>query len=81
MSRPPSWLEVLGALAVIESWLSANLAWLKERWTGDPAVIARLEEALAIKARSLEALHVLVAEVEVLLAGEGPVKHDPVDLA
>ncbi len=81
MTRPPSWLEVLGAITLIEAWLRAQLAWLKERWTGDPAVLERLEALLDAKVQTLEALRAIVGEVQVLLAGAGPVDHDPVDFA
>jgi len=81
VTRPPSWLEGLGAITLIEAWLRAQLAWLKERWTGDPAVLDRLESLLDAKVQTLEALRAIVGEVQVLLAGAGPVDHDPVDWA
>ena len=81
MSKPPTWIEVLGALALIEAWLELQVAWLRERWTGDPEVLDRLAEMLKVKKHTLESLTAVVMELQTLVAGAGPVEHDPVDFA
>ena len=81
MSTTPTWAQVLAAVAVIEAFIQSQLTLLKERFPDHAALINQVAAILAISTASMAALKVLLAEIEVLVAGSGPVDHDPVDLA
>jgi len=81
VAKPPSWLEVLAALAVIESWVAGQLAALKARFPNQSDLIDRLAAMLAITSASLGAIRSVVTELQALGGGSGPVEHDPVDTA
>lgn len=81
IAKPPGWVEVLGALAVLEAWARGQLVWLREHNLGDPETLDRLMDLLRTKERLLATLTLVAVELQVLGAGEGPVEHDPVDLA
>lgn len=80
-AKPPSWLEVLAALAVIEAWVQGQLAALKLRYPGQAELLDKLAAMLAITSASLGALRAVVTELQALVGGSGPVDHDPVDTA
>ena len=81
VAKPPGWVEVLGALAVLEAWALAQIEWLRERGLGSPETLDRLEDLLKAKERAISTLMLVAVELQVLGAGEGPVEHDPVDHA
>jgi hypothetical protein len=81
VAKPPSWIEVLAALALIEAWVRGTLLLLKERFPAQADLLDKLSATLAITSASLGALRAVVTELQVLVGGEGPVDHDPVDHA
>ncbi len=81
VTKPPGWVEVLAAVAVLEAWVRAQIAWLREKGIGDPETLDRLEDMLRAKERLVSTLMLVAVELQVLGAGEGPVEHDPVDFA
>ncbi len=80
-SRVPSWGELLTAIATVEEWLLAKVAEIREKFPGHDDILARLEDALRAKQRTLEALLAIGTELQALSGGRGPVDHDPVDWA
>lgn len=80
-NRIPTWAELLAAIAVLEAWLAAKVAELKEKYPDQQELWLRIEGLLNAKERTLATLLSIAEELQVLSGGKGPVSHDPVDLA
>jgi hypothetical protein len=77
----PSLAEFVAALATIEAFLLLKLEELKAKFPQFATDLERVREYLKVNGRTLEVLAFVSAELQVLSQGEGPVDHDPVDLA
>ena len=77
----PTLAEFIAALATIEAFLLLKLDELKVKFPQFATDLERVREYLKVNGRTLEVLAVVSKELQVLSAGEGPVEHDPVDLA
>ncbi len=81
MSNRPTWQEFLAAVSVVEEWILAKIAWIRENYPEHTEILDRLEDALRAKERTLMALIAIGTELQALSGGQGPVDHDPVDWA
>ena len=77
----PTLVEFAEALLTIEKFLLTKLEELKEKFPQFATDLERVREYLHVNGRTLEVLAFVSQELQVLSLGEGPVSHDPVDLA
>lgn len=77
----PTLAEFMAALLVVEGFLLAKVDELRAKFPEYSADLDRLVDYLKVHGRTLETLTLVAKELQVLGAGEGPVEHDPVDLA
>lgn len=79
--KVPSLADFVSALVTVKEYLMEQLRELSARFPDQAERLQKVAEFLASKGDTLEALNVVLQEIQALGGGPGPVVHDDVDLA